>query len=276
MNSTMRRRHSYFTAVLFFVALPLVAQTAALTLEDKEQFLQTAEVRNYKTLSEGSTGSLLMTLSDGKLTHQAQYQSIDVYKQIFTTSLGTELNFRDTYKGNIAAYRLSKIMKLGMIPPSIERAHNGSPGAFTWWLDDVLMTEKERFLSKKQPPNVDRWNRQMYIVRVFDELIYNMDRNLGNLVILKNWDVAMIDHTRAFRLQKKLKNPAQLVRCDRVLLQAMKDLDFEELRREIDPFLNQAEIRALLARRDVIVTTFEDRVRQSGEAAVLYDFLSTR
>jgi len=40
----------------------------------------------------------------------------------------------------------------------------------------------------------------MWVVRLFDQLIYNTDRNLGNLLIDKSWRLWMIDHTRAFKV----------------------------------------------------------------------------
>ena len=49
----------------------------------------------------------------------------------------------------------------------------------------------------------------MYVVRVFDQLIHNVDRNLTNLLILKDWTIVMIDHSRSFRLShssKRLSN----------------------------------------------------------------------
>ena len=187
----------------------------------------------------------------------------------------TELNFKDTYKANIAAYRLGKMLGLGgMIPPSVERRVKGSTSAVTWWVDDVLMTEKERFFKKKNSPDPASWNRQMYIVRVFDQLIYNVDRNLGNIVIDKSWNLHMIDHTRAFRLHKKLKNQENLVRCDRKLFAALQALERGAMRRELKPLLSNQEIDAVLARRDRIVKLFEQKAAQKGKSAVFYDYLS--
>ena len=52
-----------------------------------------------------------VTLSDGKLTHDAQFQAIDVYKPVFRGAEGTvEKNFRDSYKFNIAAFRLGRMI----------------------------------------------------------------------------------------------------------------------------------------------------------------------
>jgi hypothetical protein len=90
-----------------------------------------------------------------------------------------------------------------MIPVSVERKVGGKTSAITWWVDDVMMDEMKRTNKKIDPPDRDIWNKQMYVVRVFDQLIYNTDRNLGNLLIDKNWRLWMIDHTRAFRLMDK-------------------------------------------------------------------------
>ncbi len=259
--------------VVLWGAVASGSEAPKLTFKQKEQFLRTAKVLRVRTLGEGVTQSKRATLSDGKLTHDAQIQTIDEYKNVFQSATGVELNFQDSYKFNIAAYRLSRILGLDMIPPSVERRYQGTSGAFTWWLDDVLMTEKARYLKKIDPPDPDRWNRQIYIVRVFDQLIYNMDRNLGNLIITKGWNLKMIDHTRSFRLHKTLKNKNNLVRCDRQLLVALKKLNQETLMKRLRPYLTKGQIKALLARRDRIVELFEAKIAKEGEAAVLYDFL---
>ena len=45
------------------------------------------------------------------------------------------------------------------------------------------MDEVERVKKQIRPPNLDAWNKQMYTVRVFDELIYDTDANLTNVLI---------------------------------------------------------------------------------------------
>lgn len=270
----MRRRNVGLGLLVALFVVFAKAQSPVLTNSQKEEFLRTAKVLKTRTLSEGVTQSLRASLSDGKITHDASIQGIDEHKRVFTTALGTELNFKDTYKGNLAAYRLAKLLGLGdMVPPSIERRFGRATAAFTWWVDDVLMTEKQRYLTKKVPPDLDRWNRQMYLVRVFDELIYNTDRNLGNLIIDHRWNLHMIDHTRAFRLHKKLKTPKNLVQCERSLFTALQTLDKASLEQELTPYLNNGEINAVLARRDLIVKVFEDLAAQKGDAAVFYYFL---
>jgi hypothetical protein len=138
-----------------------------------------------------------------------------------------------------------------------------------------MFDEVDRKKQGIDPPNKDEWNQQMYAVRVFDQLIYNTDRNLGNLVIDKQWRMWMIDHTRAFRIATSLKNDKDLVMCDRKLLASLRKLDEETLNEQLRPYLNKTEVKAMLERRDVIVKFFDDAVKAKGEGAVLYD-LSAR
>lgn len=229
------------------------------SLAEQEQFLLNAKVVRTKGVNTGITGTQRATLSDGQLTHDASIQTIDEYKQKFEGTQGTEFNFKDSWRFNIAAYRLDRLLDLGMIPPSVERLFNGKKGSFTWWVDDVLMDETERYKKKIEAPDTDRWNEQMWHVRMFDQLIYNVDRNLGNLLIDKDWTIWMIDHSRAFRLYDTLKAPGNLAKCDRHVIDKLKALDAATLNKEMKDYLSPQEIKGLLARRDAIVKNFESR-----------------
>jgi hypothetical protein len=144
-----------------------------------------------------------------------------------------------------------------MVPVSISRRHRSKPSAFSWWVDDVAMDEGDRLKKKVAPPDSVSWNHQMQLVRLFDQLIYNVDRNMGNLVITNAWRVWAIDHTRAFRTHDELKAPATVTRCDREVFERLKQLDKATLKREMGSFLDDWQIRALLARRDAIVKKIE-------------------
>jgi hypothetical protein len=222
-----------------------------------EAFLRDAKVVKTKSTSKGITNSLRATLSDGTFTHDAQIQSIDEQKAQFTGTQGTEFNFRDTWKFNVAAYRLDRLIGLNMVPVSIPRRFRTDAAAFTWWIDDVMMDEGERLKSKTPVPSIAEWNEQMQLVRVFDQLIYNVDRNMGNLLITKDWHIWAIDHTRAFRTQEALKSAANVTRCDRQLLERLKALDKATLKREMGEYLGDWEINSLLVRRDAIVARLE-------------------
>ncbi len=249
-------------ALLVLLAPAASTQTAAtttnLTLGQQEEFLKTAKVLSAREAAKGVTLTRRATLSDGKITHDASIQTIDEKRNEFETPRGREINFRDTYKFNMAGYRLGRLLGLGgMIPPSVERRFSGRPAAFTWWIDDVIGDEQNRLSKKITAPDSDDWARQVHIKLVFDQLIYNTDRNQGNTLYDKNWRMWLIDHTRAFRLYTTLPEQKLLQRCDAQLLKKLKQLDAKTLQAELGEWLGQGEIKGLLARRDRIVAIFE-------------------
>lgn len=244
-----------------------VAQPASATpLSDDqiEAFLRDAKVVKTKSVGKGVTGSLRATMTDGTLTHDAQIQQVEEKKTQFEAAGAAEFNFEDSWRFNVAAYRVDRLIGLQMVPVTVSRKWKSAPAAFTWWIDDVMMDEGKRLKDKTQPPDSGLWNEQMQMVRVFDQLIYNVDRNMGNLLIGKTWRVWAIDHTRAFRTQNTLKTPANVTRCDRQVVERLKQLNKDGLKKSIGEFVTEYQINGLLARRDKIVEIFE----KAGPSAV--------
>src|SRR3970282_1362120 len=97
------------------------AQAArSLSSQEQEHFLATAKLMEIHTLAQGVTGSQRATLSDGSLTHDAHIQTIDEFQTAAPTASGYEANFRDSFKFNVAAYRLNRMLGLDMIPATVE------------------------------------------------------------------------------------------------------------------------------------------------------------
>src|SRR5215472_16625063 len=98
---------SAWTAVL--PCVPLCADDAtSLTVEQKEEFLSTARIVADKPAKKGVTDTRRVTLTDGKVTHDANVQRIDEHKDVFEGQDGSkEFNFKDTYKFDIAAWKLA-------------------------------------------------------------------------------------------------------------------------------------------------------------------------
>lgn len=232
-------------------------RTRALTREEQEQFLLRATVVRTRSSNKGVTGTLRATLDDGTMTHDASIQVIDKYHDVFQSKQLREIGFRDTWRYNVAAYQLSLLLGIDMVPVTVQRRYAGQDAAFTWWIDDVLMDEGERLKANARAPASSPWNHQLWTLRIFDQLIENTDRNLGNMLIDRSWKVWMIDHTRAFRRQPRLRNAKNLERCDRRLLEALKALDAETLERKVGRWLRRDERDPILARRDLIVAFFE-------------------
>jgi len=239
---------------------------------EQERFLLQAKIVRTKGAPGGATLSTRATLRLDGFEHDAHIQTIDEAKPVVNLRSGLEVDFRDSYKGNVAAYRLDRLVGLGMVPVTVVRDHDRKEAAYTWWVDDVVMTEGERRAKRAKSPDTDDWNRQIYIVRLFDQLIYNFDRNLGNILIDSGWRIWMIDHTRAFKVLEKINKPGDLgTRCERNLFAALKRLDRPTLRATMNGVMTPGQIDGLLTRRDLIVKHYEETLAQLGEAQVLYD-----
>jgi hypothetical protein len=245
---------------------PVSSAPALLSPPEMEEFLLNAEIVRLRAIGEGTTDSIRATLSDGTLTHDAHVQTIDDSQTIY---LG-EINFRDCYCYNIAAYRLARLLGIDNVPMSVERWVDRKVASVTWWIDDVMMDEEERRNTGATDPDARRFTHYEYRMDVFDELIYNVDRNLNNVVYTSDWTRWMIDHTRAFRLSHELRRPNKLIRVDRTLYEKLKALTAEALAEAAGSTLTREEVEAVIARRDAIVTLFEEKMAARGEAAVLY------
>jgi hypothetical protein len=257
---------------------PAVAQGEATTSpaasrEAQERLLLKGEIIATKGKSKGVTEATRVTLRHESLTHDAQIQDVDISLPIFQVDpKHTEVDFKDSYRYNIAAYRLSLLLGLDNVPMSVERVVNGKPAAVTWWLDDVMMEEGDRQKRKenKYGPSTLRTVSQTQMMSVFDELIQNRDRNAGNLLWTKDWKMWMIDHTRAFRTGKSLLKPESLERCERTVFQKMNELTAQQLADVMGKAMTKREIEALLARRDRLVKLFNEKIAKHSEAAVLF------
>jgi hypothetical protein len=128
------------------------------------------------------------------------------------------------------------------------------------------MDEQERYRQKKTVPDTLDWNRQMWITRMFDQLIANVDRNLGNLLIDKSFNIWMIDHSRAFRLNKDLRAAGNLSGMDRTILENMRKMTREAVKAAVGAHLVDSEIDAMLSRRDKIVGHYDQ-----GSPNLLFD-----
>jgi hypothetical protein len=236
-----------------------------------EQFLANARIIGERPTPKGITHTRRIVLSDGHWIHDAHVQTIDIYKAEFRSKDVVEKNFRDSYKFNIAAYRLAKLMELDFVPVCVPREIDGKPAAVDWWVDDVLFDEEGRRDKNVEPPDENSWVRQLNLVRDFDQLIYNVDRNQGNLLIDKDWKLWAIDHSRSFRETMELRDPKVLRRISNQMLISMRLLNQKDLEANLLPFVTQEAVNAVLARRDLLLKFFQEQVNQKGADAVILD-----
>lgn len=242
--------------------------------EEIERFLLRAEVVDRERLPAGVTRSHRVTLSEGGREAHAVWKTINDYepfKRFYDGGL-PEVGFRDSYKSEIAAYELDKILELGLVPPTVERKIGRRSGSLQIWLGDCV-TEVERRRGGLHPPDGAAWGAQVYRYRVFHQLIGDTDfKNLSNVLVdPRTFRIWSIDHSRAFRIQGRLLETDYLKRFSRSQLDGLRRLERDELDEKLGRWLTREQTRSLLARRDRIVAHAEALVAERGEAAVLYD-----
>lgn len=180
---------------------------------------------------------------------------------------GLNKGYMESYKSEIAAYKLDRMLDMHMVPPVAERNIEGKYGAAVYWV------EKTTGWSVAKPPQGPEpmWSRQLTRMKMFDLLVANIDRNQGNLIYDADWHLVLIDHSRAFINKKDLKGLAPLGRVDRELWTKMAALTIEDLDRGLDKWVGTNEKKALLARRDLMAKAIDELVKKRGEKSVFYD-----
>ena len=230
-----------------------------------EEFLLKGRIVKAKGTGLGITNPLKLTLDDGRVQHYAVFKSVDERKPGVTQLSGsTEIDFKDSWMFEVAAYELDKLLGLDMVPVTVERTYRGQRGSLQFWIDNCIM-ESDRLKRKLNPPDPTSWKQQIFKVRVFDNLVYNIDRNLGNLLISPDWKLYMIDHSRTFKNVNSLKSPKDLTYFSRSLMDALQKLDEPTLKARCEKYLSSFEIKTMLQRRDKIVQLYKRRVAQQGE-----------
>jgi hypothetical protein len=257
------------------IVAPLVAQDSPepkdtvlgpfMSRQEAEEFLRTAEIVKLKGELDGVTNPLRLTLDNGRIEHDAIYKRIDDRKFGVSPLGGTsEFDFKDSWKFEVAAYELDKLLSLNMVPVTVERIYERRHGSLQLWVYDC-MPESERVEKKMRPPNPVAWNQKVFKIRIFDRLIYNIDRHLSNLLITPDWRPVMIDHSRAFKSLPRIFSPERMQYFSLSLMDALAKLDKEVLEEKLGDYLTSPEIKQMLVRRDMIFELYEKRLEKEGK-----------
>jgi hypothetical protein len=243
------------------------------TEEQILEFLKTADVVADKTITSGGiTQPHKLQIEKDGVRSDAIFRAVAEERMQGNTGGGrADLFFKDSYIFEPAAYQLSRMLGLDNVPPSTLRAIKGTKGSIQIWLEKA-MTEEDRVKKNIQPPNDQQWQKQVQIMNVFDALIFNTDRNRGNILIDPNWKLWMIDHTRAFRRIPDLQKADSIKLCERNLYHNLQNLDEAAARERLKDYLTSYELDALFKRRKMILDRIAKLIADKGEDKVLYTF----
>jgi len=236
----------------------------------KEELLKLGKIVSVEEIGHGVTKPLKVRLELNGVEHLGQIQTVDKDLPDFFPEGGPPVHMRDSWRFNVAAYKLDRLLSLNMVPVTVQRTYKTKPAAFTWWVDDVMFEEVDRIKKELTAPDPEKFDRQRALGAIFDELIINIDRNLANLLITNSWNVVLIDHSRSFTAYPGIRNEAKLSRCSVAFMAKLKALTAGQVTAAVGALLTAAEVRALMARRDLIVDWFGRAAKTKGAENVWF------
>ncbi len=223
-----------------------------------EDFLATAEIVATEEVGTGVTKPLRVTLQRDGISVQALYKGVSTPVGGNSQRRRQLIEKSDRYQHEVAAYKLDRLLDLNLVPVTVEREVNGNPGALQFWVNGMIsLLEKT-----EQNLRADGYcpiNPQYNMMYVFDSLILNTDRTQQNVTFTRDdWMLVLIDHSRAFRLSRKL--PADFrnfpIQVGDEMARRLERLDQKTLTAELGEYIDREQIRALLARRDDLLKQY--------------------
>ena len=169
----------------------------------------------------------------------------------------------DSYRSEIAAYELDKLLSLDMVPPAIEREIDGETGAAVMWVDAVKSVKQ----LGGTPPSGPAWDKPIRKMIMFDALIANPDRNAGNILVGAPGEIVLIDHSRAFVTDRKPKRQPQ--RVDAELWDRMLALKRADVDSKLGPWIGRRAVDAMMDRLDEMKKDVDRLIAQRGRDAVI-------
>ena len=138
-----------------------------MTGDEAEIFLRDARIVGMKPIGVGVTKPMKVTLSDGERTHHAVWKSIDEVRHgvVKGRNGGFQAAFKDSYKYEIAAYELDKMLGFDLVPPTVEREIDGKKGSLQLWVEGAF-TELDRREKNLETDDYVTWSNQQYKLRL--------------------------------------------------------------------------------------------------------------
>lgn len=202
---------------------PAARNTAIGAAAEQEYFLSTAKIVDSEPLP-GVEGAAHVTLSKGGRTEHALVRTIEAYEYRWAA-------IRDSYRYNVAAYRLARMLGLAAIPVTVEREVDGRMGSLTLW------------------PDGDNTPNEAADIAAFRQLVYKPVNSQSNLPAA----ISAADYTQAFGLCDHLPDEPNLAPPSSDFRNRLQALDRHELGRQLGSLLSKHEIEFLWERRHEIL-----------------------
>jgi hypothetical protein len=226
-----------------------------------EDFLRTAEVVSIEDIGIGITKPQRVTLRKDGHQCRAIFKTVDIsdVEPGYTNRL--ESIFTDKYTYEEAAYRVDRMLGIGMVPVTVTRNINGKMGSVQLWIENAMEMQTAAD-NNVTIGNMDLLLQRLMLMYILDAMIYNVDRNFTNVLVRpESDDFFLIDHSRAFRIIKKLPSlkEERNIPVPDTVARGLRTLDLETLEVELGDLLSKRQIRAIDSRRKLLVSELDAR-----------------
>jgi hypothetical protein len=222
----------------------------AMTDQALELFLQTAKVVKIEDIAEGKTKPVKVSLEQDGRKISAIFKFKDTSPKLTKGGWSDDKEKSDRYQHEVAAYKLDRMLGLGLVPVTVERKINGKKGILQLWINDLISDLK---MNSEQIAYRGYCNpyHQVNLMDSFDYLILNRDRNQSNIMYRQSdWQLVFIDHSRSFGTSTRVPKVSRKSKFYPTpeFKKALQKLTFEQLT-SLKPWLHNKQIRSVWKRR---------------------------
>ena len=216
---------------------------------DMEKYLSTAKIV-FVTMEEnmGRTEPWIVLLDDGKKPRKGFFRHRDWARPH---------PIPDSYKYELAAYKLNKIMGINLVPATVDREIEGVSGSLQMFLGDFeqLSTYKQKKLNFLDN---DAIRESMSDIHVFENLTYGecgKNEDIWEDIWIHKISGKMYrsDFSEAVSPENNLLPECPITHCSDKMYQKLMELNNSEVRTTLKLYLNDQEIEALIARKSLII-----------------------
>ncbi len=224
-----------------------------------EDILNTGEVSAIEDVGTGANKPLKVTLRKQGRAVQGVWKPI---------KRGPREEAWESYQAEVAAYEIDKMLGLHMVPPTVVREIHGVKGSLQLWVEGCRLFQEVR----SEAPGGAAWEQTLSRMKIFDNLISNWARSDKDFLVDADWNVLLIDHSQAFLSTNELsQRPDQVPTIfDKRLMERLRSLQSDVLQMRFGRMLLDPQVRAILGRRDALLTLMEKLIAEKGESAVLF------